>query len=93
MAAEPKVIRVPPGSELDGIIEEATKTTIVLERNGRRFRLVREEETEPFAQYDPERARAALKRVAGMFEGIDTEALKAELREQRGQDSQGRPGW
>ena len=93
MAAEPKVIEVEPGSELDSIMEEATKVTVILEGKGRRFRLVREEVADPMARYDPERARAALKRVAGMFAGIDTAALKAELREQRGQDSQGRPGW
>ena len=88
MAAEPKVIPVEPGSELDGILKAATTAPVVLERSGRRFRLVREDE-DPFANYDPERARAALAAVAGMFEGIDTEALKAELREQRGQDSVG----
>lgn len=92
MAAELKVIPVPPDSELAEIVDQAAYAPIVLERDGRRFRLVRDDEPEPLPSYDPERARAALKRVAGLFAGVDTEVLKAELREQRGQDSQGRPG-
>lgn len=84
MATEPKVILVSPGSELDDIIEEAIKSTVVLERDGRRFRLVPEEQIDPFANYDPERVRRAFERAAGMLSGIDTEALKAELRYQRG---------
>ncbi len=44
-----------------------------------------------FDDYDPDAARAALNRVFGIFKGIDTEALKADLRAQREQDTPGRP--
>ena len=59
-------------------------------RDARGFDLAREV-SDPFANYDPERARAALDRVFGILRGVDKEALKAELREQRAQDSRGRP--
>lgn len=93
MAAEPKVIPVEADSPLAAIVDQALSEPIVLERNGHRFRLVRDGHVSPLPDYDPDRAKAALKRVAGLFEGVDTEALKSELRAQRGQDSQGRPGW
>lgn len=41
--------------------------------------------------YDPEKVREALKASAGAFAGIDTEQLKRDLRDARGQDSTGRP--
>jgi hypothetical protein len=84
MAAELKSIPGEPGSELAGIIDQAGETPVVFERNGRWFRLVPEEQIDPFANYDPERVRRAFERAAGMLSGIDTEALKAELRYQRG---------
>ena len=91
MVAEPKVIPVEPGSELAGIIDQAMERPIVLERNGRRFRLVRDDE-DPFANYDPERALRGFAEAAGLLSGLDIEAFKAELRAQRRQDSKGRPG-
>jgi hypothetical protein len=39
---------------------------------------------DPSAYYDPERALESLQKSFGMLCGIDVEALKAELREQRG---------
>jgi hypothetical protein len=91
MAAEPKVIPVAPGSELAEIVDQAAEAPVVLERNGRRFRLVREDE-DPFADYDPERVLRGFEEAAGLLSGLDVEAFKAEIRAQRGQASKGRPG-
>ncbi len=41
--------------------------------------------------YDPERVVRALRESAGAFRGIDRDQLLADLAEQRGQDSSGRP--
>lgn len=42
--------------------------------------------------YDPEKARAALRELQTAFEGVDAEAWLRDVREARGQDSIGRPG-
>jgi len=98
MAAQPLEIHVDPESETGKLLAQARERSIHIVSDGRRFRLVPEESTaddvDPFAGYDPERAAAAWRALAdaNIFEGVDTEVLKAELREMRGQDSIGRPG-
>jgi hypothetical protein len=89
MAAE-KEIPVEPGSDVDEFLRQAEDQPIIAVAHGRRFRVVREQE-DVFANYDPERVRDGLARISGLLKGVDVEALKAELREQRGQDSVGRP--
>jgi hypothetical protein len=91
MVAEPKIVPVPPQSELARVLEEATDADVFLVSAGRRFRIVRDESAEGDAA-NP-RAWEALERSFGILKGIDAERLKAELREQRGQDTPGRPGW
>lgn len=44
-----------------------------------------------WANYDPEKVRAALRASAGALSGVNVEQLKSDLRVERGQDSQGRP--
>jgi hypothetical protein len=44
-----------------------------------------------WANYDPEKAREGLRKSAGALKGVDTEALKRDIRDQRKQDSHGRP--
>jgi hypothetical protein len=90
MVAEPKVIPVEPDSELSRLVDQAEETPIVLVRDGRRFRIVREEDAGPFAGYDPERVLAAIEQAAGLFDGMDVEWLKTGLRSQRGQARRGR---
>jgi hypothetical protein len=48
-------------------------------------------EYDPWADYDPDRVRAALHRARGSLAGLDVETFLAELREAREQDSSGRP--
>lgn len=90
MVAE-KVIPVEPGSDVDHFLKQADDQPFIAEAHGHRFRVVREP-VDPFANYDPERVKAALSASAGAFAGVDTEALKRELLEQRTQSSKGRPG-
>ncbi|MGH2560520.1 MAG: hypothetical protein ACRDJH_15770 [Thermomicrobiales bacterium] len=80
MATELKTIIVEPDSELAAVVEQAADEPIRLEKNGQRFRLTREAD-DPMANYDPERARAALDRVFGILSGVDVEELKRDLRE------------
>jgi hypothetical protein len=44
-----------------------------------------------WADYDPEKAREGLKKSAGALQGVDTEALKKDIQNQRKQESRRRP--
>jgi len=44
-----------------------------------------------WATYDPDKAREGLRKSAGALKGVDTEALKRDIRDQREQNSHGRP--
>jgi hypothetical protein len=90
MVTPTRTVVVAPDSEVGKLLEQADRAPLVIERNGARYRVMREKD-DPFAGYDPERALEALRRSAGALAGVDVEALKADLREQREQDSQGRP--
>jgi hypothetical protein len=90
MTAALKTIMVGPDSDIAQVLTHAMDEPILIDTRRARFRVVREDD-DPFANYDPERVRAALKGMAGTLIGVDVEELLAELREQRAQDSQGRP--
>jgi hypothetical protein len=90
MAKEPLTITIDPESELGQALAAADDILIVLERSGSRFRVTREVE-DVWAGYDPRRVRRALRESRGALDGVDVEALKRDLREQRSQDSLGRP--
>jgi hypothetical protein len=44
-----------------------------------------------WVDYDPEKVREGLRKSAGALKGVDIEALKQDIRDQRKQDSHGRP--
>jgi hypothetical protein len=90
MTAE-KVVPVEPGSDVDQFLRQADEHPIIAVVHGRRFRVAREP-NDIFANYDPERVKVGLAASVGAFAGIDGEALKNELREERSQNSRGRPG-
>ncbi len=89
-----KKIRVIPGGELDRATQEAARGPVLLERAGELYRLTKEPESKEdiFANFDPEKARAAFESLQGVLAGVDIEQLKADLKAERGQDSIGRPG-
>jgi hypothetical protein len=60
---------------------------ILVEKDGVLFRVEPEEKPQDlWANYDPEQVREGLRKSAGALAGVDIEALKRDLREQRGQD-------
>ncbi len=71
-----RTITVEPDSELARALDEAA--VIVLERNGVRYRLSRED-ADPWANYDPAKVRAGLRRFAGLITPEDAERLKADI--------------
>jgi hypothetical protein len=79
MLTEPHRIRIEPDSELARFLDEVGETPVLLEKNGKLYRLAEEPETDLWANYDPEKARAALKRVAGSWADIDVHKLIADL--------------
>ena len=90
MVAE-RVIHIEPGSEIDRALSESDERPVVLEWHGRRLRIVRDS-TDLMANYDPQRVLKALRESAGAISPeVDTAALIEELRQQRSQDSEGRP--
>lgn len=86
-----KAIYVEPGSEIARLLDEMRGQAMILVKDGVRYRVELAEGDDIWAGYDPERMREALRQTAGSWREIDTEALKAEIREMRGQDSEGRP--
>ena len=90
MTAALRTITVEPDSEVAQVLEQAKEAPILIETQGTRFRVIRDGD-DLFANYDPERARAAADRMFGTLKGIDVEKFLAELKEERAQDSQGRP--
>ena len=84
-AIEPKVVDVPPGSELARLLDEADGAPLVLVKDGVRYRLEREDaKDDPWANDDPEQVEQVLAETAGAWKHIDAEALKADVRAQRG---------
>lgn len=81
LAKETLTISIDPDSELARALAEA-EAPVVLDSAGVRYTVERED---IFANYDPRAALRALRRSRGMFQGIDTESLLADLAEQRSQ--------
>ncbi len=81
-----RTITVEPDSELARALDEAA--AIVLERNGVRYRLSREDD-DPWANYDPAKLRASLRQVAGTITPEEGERLKEAL--YRGREEGTRP--
>jgi hypothetical protein len=44
-----------------------------------------------WANYDPKKAIEGIRKSRGALKGVDRDTLQREIREQRGQDSKGRP--
>lgn len=75
-----KVIRIKPGSELAEMVDATASANVVLEKDGVRYRLMREDEWDDlFAGYDPEAALAGMLVGAGSWSDIDAEKLKADI--------------
>ena len=77
MVAKPKTIPVTAETDLPRLLDEAAEGPVILERGGVRFRLSRDEVADdPWADYDPERVRAALREFAGIISPEEAERWK-----------------
>jgi hypothetical protein len=66
MSKEPLTITIDPDSELGRALDKTAGEPVVLLRGGTRFRVIREAD-DPWANYDPAKLRAGLKKVAGLL--------------------------
>lgn len=76
MARDSKIVHVDEGSDLARLLEEADATSLRLMKGGVTYRLTREG-NDPWADYDPEAARAGMHDAAGHFSAEQAEELKA----------------
>ncbi len=96
MNAQPRPYKVNPDSELARRLSEADRQPVILDNAGVRYRVVREVSEvqmtdDPWAHYDADKIRAAIRASAGALKGVDRDELLADLHAQRGQNSHGRP--
>jgi hypothetical protein len=66
MTTPAHTITLSPDSELARALDESNAESVVLLHGGNRFRVIREGD-DPWANYDPARLRAGLKKVAGLL--------------------------
>lgn len=78
MATEPKTIHVTNGGELARLVDAAKEFPVILEKDGVRYRLSREED-EVWANYDPEAVLSALRATSGTLSREEGEKLKADI--------------
>lgn len=84
MVATRKTIKVTSESTVDELFTDADSSPVVLERNGVRYRLSREDaKPDIWEGYDPERARQVLDDVAGIFSDIDVDRWIADIYDAR----------
>lgn len=85
-----------PNSDLSRLLDEADRKPVDVEKNGVRYRVMRlpddvREDSEARKPYDPERMVRAIYASAGALKDVDTDALLQTIREERTQNSTGRP--
>ena len=80
-ATAPKTARVTAETTLPELLDDAARGPIILEREGERFRLSRDEDIayEP----DPEAVRAMLAATAGSWADLDIDEMIREIYEDR----------
>ena len=75
MANEPPTITIDPNSELGQALDETEGSEVVLLHNGARFRVTRDPD-DPWANYDPEKVRAGLRKFGGIISPEEGERFK-----------------
>ncbi len=93
MAVEPKRIKVSADTKLGPLLEEARRSTILLEKDGITYRLNAEGGDDIWRSYDPDAVRDALAATAGSWVDLDTATLLSNLYRAREEGSRpaGRP--
>lgn len=96
LRSQQKTITVSPDSEL-GMMLKAAQTSgepLVVDTGERTYTLfvtLREAESDPFADYDPQAAIAGIRALDEALAGVDREQLLRDVYEQREQNSHGLP--
>jgi hypothetical protein len=76
MASRPITITIDPDSELGQALDEkANSPVVLLIRGNARFRVTRDPD-DPWSNYDPEKARAALRELTGILTPEEGERMK-----------------
>ncbi|MDQ3779995.1 MAG: hypothetical protein M3354_05555 [Chloroflexota bacterium] len=88
MTKEPLTITIDPDSELGRALDETGGSPVVLVRNGARFCVTRDPD-DPWANYDPEKVRAGLRKFAGMISPKEADRIKESI--YRGREQGTRP--
>jgi hypothetical protein len=88
MAKAPVTITIDPDSELGRALDESIDEPVVLQRGTTRFRVIRDPD-DPWAQYDPDKIRAALRTYAGMITPEEADRIKEGI--YRGREEGTRP--
>lgn len=97
MATTHNVIKAPPDSELGRTLKaaQANGEPVLVDTGEAIYTIVvappPAETDDVLAHYDPEAAIAGLRALQDALAGVDRERLLRDLREQRAQDSAGRP--
>ncbi|MBA2521632.1 MAG: hypothetical protein H0V24_18400 [Chloroflexia bacterium] len=88
MSNAPLTITIDPDSELGRALDETDGSPVVLLRAGARFRVTRDPD-DPWANYDPDKVRAGLRKFAGMLTPEEGERIKETI--SRGREEGTRP--
>ncbi len=88
MAKAPLTITIDPDRELGRALDDTDGPPVILMRNGTRF-LVTRDPGDPWADYDPEKVRAGLRKFAGMLTPEEGERIKETI--YRGREEGTRP--
>jgi hypothetical protein len=86
VTTEPRTIRVAAGSELDELVNAANEASVILEKDGVRYRVTREND-DLWARYDPEAVVAALHAARGTLTPEEGDELKASMYREREEGS------
>ncbi len=85
MPIESHRLRVDPESELAHLLDEVGETPILLEKNGKVYRLTMEVDSQ--IGYDPEEVKSAIRKTAGSWADVDADAFLAQLYDARDEGS------
>jgi hypothetical protein len=88
MASEPLTITIDPDSELGQALAETDGSSVILLHNGARFRVTRDSD-DPWANYDPEKVRAGLRKFSGMISPEEGDRIEETI--YRGREEGTRP--
>ena len=88
MVSEALTITVDPDSELGRALDKSDDSLIILVRNGARFRVTRDPD-DPWANYDPEKVLAGLRKFANLLTPEEADRIKEGI--YRGREEGTRP--